>query len=83
MSDALFSGSKIALKLPKERSETELVTFGGFYERRMKAGDTASECVLKLNGDERKEKEENPHDVYIFCKDESFSQSLMVSLPYR
>ena len=71
MSDALFSGSKIALKLPKERSKTELMTFGGFYERRMKAGDTASECVLKLNEDERKENEENPHDVYIFCKDES------------
>ena len=71
MSDALFSGSKIALKLPKERGEMELVTFGGFYERRMKAGDTASECVLKLNGDEREEKKENPHDVYIFCKDES------------
>ena len=37
----------------------------------MKAGDTASECVLKANGDEKKEKDENPLDLYIFCKDES------------
>lgn len=71
MSDALFSGSKIALRLPKEKSETELTTHGGNYIRRMKAGDTASECVLKLNDDEKKEKDKNPHDIYIFCKDES------------
>lgn len=71
MSDALFSGSKIALRLPKEKSETELTTHGGNYSRRMKAGDTASECVLKANGDEKKEKDENPRDLYIFCKDES------------
>ncbi len=71
MSDALFSGSKIALRLPKEKNETELTTHGGNYSRRMKAGDTASECVLKLNDDEKKEKDENPHDIYIFCKDES------------
>ena len=71
MSDALFSGSKIALRLPKEKSETELTTHGGNYSRRMKAGDTASECVLKVNDDEKKEKDENPRDLYIFCKDES------------
>ena len=71
MSDALFSGSKIALRLPKEKSETELTTHGGNYSRRMKAGDTASECVLKANGDEKKEKDESPRDLYIFCKDES------------
>ena len=71
MSDALFSGSKIALRLPKEKNETELTSFGGHYSRRLKAGDTASECVLKLNDDEKKEKDENPHDIYIFCKDES------------
>ena len=71
MSDALFSGSKIALRLPKEKNETELTSFGGRYSRRLKAGDTASECVLKLNDDEKKEKDENPRDLYIFCKDES------------
>ena len=71
MSDALFSGSKIALRLPKEKSETELTTHGGNYSRRVKAGDTASECVLIANGDEKKEKDENPRDLYIFCKDES------------
>ena len=71
MSDALFSGSKIALRLPKEKSETELTTHGGNYIRRMKAGDTASECVLRANDDEKKEKDENPRDLYIFCKDES------------
>ena len=71
MSDALFSGSKIALRLPKEKSETELTTHGGNYSRRMKAGDTASECVLRANDDEKKEKDENPRDLYIFCKDES------------
>lgn len=71
MSDALFSGSKIALRLPKEKSETELTTHGGNYSRRLKAGDTASECVLKANGDEKKEKDESPRDLYIFCKDES------------
>ena len=71
MSDALFSGSKIALRLPKEKSETELTTHGGNYSRRLKAGDTASECVLRANGDEKKEKDENPRDLYIFCKDES------------
>ena len=71
MSDALFSGSKIALRLPKEKSETELTTHGGNYSRRVKAGDTASECVLKANGDEKKEKDESPRDLYIFCKDES------------
>ena len=70
MSDALFSGSKIALRLPKEKSETELTSFGGRYSRRLKAGDTASECVLRANGNEKKEKDENPHDIYIFCKDE-------------
>ena len=37
----------------------------------MKAGDTASECVLIANGDEKKEKDESPRDLYIFCKDES------------
>ena len=59
------------MRLPKEKSETELTTHGGNYSRRMKAGDTASECVLRANGDEKKEKEENPRDLYIFCKDES------------
>ena len=43
--------------LPKEKSETELTTHGGNYSRRMKAGDTASECVLIANGDEKKEKD--------------------------
>lgn len=71
MSDALFSGSKIALRLPREKSETELTTHGGNYSRRVKAGDTASECVLIANGDEKKEKDENPRNLYIFCKDES------------
>ena len=59
MSDALFSGSKIALRLPKEKSETELTTHSGNYSRRMKAGDTASECVLKANDDEKKEKDDD------------------------
>ena len=70
MSDALFSGSKIALKLPGETRETELTTSGGRYERRIKSTDTAAECVLKPGGDEEDEKEKL-RNIYIFCKDES------------
>lgn len=70
MSDALFSGSKIALRLPGETRETELTTSGGRYERRIKSTDTAAECVLKPGGDEEDEKEKL-RNICIFCKDES------------
>ena len=70
MSDALFSGSKIALKLPGETCETELTSFGGKYERRIKAANTSAECVMKLT-DSIKTDKEGPQDIYIFCKCES------------
>ncbi len=70
MSDALFSGSKIALRLPGETRETELTTLGGRYERRIKSTDTSAECVLKPGGDEEDEKEKL-RNIYIFCRDES------------
>ena len=70
MSDALFSGSKIALKLPGETCETELTSFGGKYERRIKAANTSAECVMKIC-DSVKTDKESPQDIYIFCKCES------------
>ena len=82
MSDALFSGSKIALRLPKEKNETELTSFGGRYSRRLKAGDTASECVLKLNDDEKKTKIRTTSTFSARMKAD-FSQSLTVSCQCR
>lgn len=70
MSDALTSGSKIALKLPGETCETELTSFGGKYERRIKAANTSAECVMKIC-DSVKTDKESPQDIYIFCKCES------------
>lgn len=70
MSDALTSGSKIALKLPGETCETELTSFGGKYERRIKAANTSAECVMKLT-DNIKTDKESPQDIYILCKCES------------
>ncbi len=70
MSDALFSGSKLSLQLPDEKSETVLTTYGGKYERRMKGTDTCAESVLKLSDTENSE-EKKPRDIYIFCKDET------------
>ena len=73
MSDALTSGSKIALKLPGETCETELTSFGGKYERRIKAANTSAECVMKLT-DSIKTDKEGPQDIYIFCKCEETLQ---------
>ena len=70
MSDALFSGSKLSLQLPDEKSETVLTTYGGRYERRMKGTDTYAESVLKLSDTENSD-EKKPRDIYIFCKDET------------
>ena len=71
MSDALFSGSKIAVRLPGENRETELASLGGGYERRIKSTDTAAECVLRLNDEKIGKEDERPHNIYIFCKCES------------
>lgn len=70
MSDALFSVSKFAVKLPGEKCETELTTFGGRYERRIRAANTSAECVMKLTDGTYADKE-SPRDIYIFCKCES------------
>lgn len=70
MSDALLSGSKISLCLPGEKSETVLETFGGKYERRMKAADASAECVMKVSDTDFGENGEKPRDIFIFCKEE-------------
>lgn len=72
MSDAIFSGCSVCIRLPNERTEAVFSSKGvRNYERRIINYETGAECVMKVKDDEASGScEKAQRNIYIFCKSE-------------